>query len=625
MALTAFVNYRLRAGAAETNSGGFDPSLTAGMLTDLAATSATGTAPVVTSATYTFVAGDVGHFLYIAAGTNWTPGWYPIASVTAGAATLTASVDSLRGGALLANNTPLTTSGCATTASPTGGTFTIDYSHGTAPFLSLTDLASTASTTVTSASAPFTPVMIGNLIRLASATGSPVADSAGSRYLAITTYTDASNVVVDKQSGTYTAGVAKVGGSFATFLNLCTGSTGLGTILLTSPLLAGNTIKIWGAGSEDPTAVDFDLSAGYYSAFPNGTTSSRIHFLGINGRPRIDSRGLVFYLNTYAFFKDIYYVQTVGTYTTWGFNSSSTSNIERCVLDQNGFDAVLFHGTSFNCKFINRGSRAAGTQYAYAPSTAYGQVIMGNIFDNIRGGAVSATGGCMYLLNNIITRCRGTTISSVYLAENYTLKGSFIIGNTIDRGEGDGIKISHANDVSNDVIRNNIISNHLGSGKYGINISIGTTAANDSAIAGKIDYNNFYNNTADRNAHSAGLNDVALDPGYTNPYKVATVTMTIASPAVASLTAHGLAANDVISFTTTGALPTGVTAGTPYYVISAGLTADAFEFSATLGGAAVNTSGSQSGTHTLHYYTGTVDYSVGTNMKAVGFPNTFPA
>lgn len=78
-----------------------------------------------------------------------------------------------------------------------------------------------------------------------------------------------------------------------------------------------------------------------------------------------------------------------------------------------------------------------------------------------------------------------------------------------------------------------------------------------------------------------------------------TVTMTLASPGVASFVAHGLQVGDAVYFTTTGALPTGVTANTIYYVIAAGLTADAFEFSATYGGSAVNTSGSQSGVHTL--------------------------
>jgi hypothetical protein len=74
--------------------------------------------------------------------------------------------------------------------------------------------------------------------------------------------------------------------------------------------------------------------------------------------------------------------------------------------------------------------------------------------------------------------------------------------------------------------------------------------------------------------------------------------VTIATPGVVTWTAHGLVAGDAVKFTTTGALPTGITAGTTYYVIAAGLTADTFRISATPGGAAINTSGSQSGVQT---------------------------
>lgn len=80
--------------------------------------------------------------------------------------------------------------------------------------------------------------------------------------------------------------------------------------------------------------------------------------------------------------------------------------------------------------------------------------------------------------------------------------------------------------------------------------------------------------------------------------KTATVTMTIASPCVVSWVGHGQAAGTPISFSTTGALPTGIVAGTVYYVIAAGLTVDAFQVSATLAGTAVTTTGSQSGVHT---------------------------
>lgn len=80
---------------------------------------------------------------------------------------------------------------------------------------------------------------------------------------------------------------------------------------------------------------------------------------------------------------------------------------------------------------------------------------------------------------------------------------------------------------------------------------------------------------------------------------IGTATISFASPAVVSFTAHGLTVNDIVKFSTTGTLPTGLTAGTSYYVISAGLTADTFRVSATQGGSAINTSFSGSGTHTL--------------------------
>lgn len=86
------------------------------------------------------------------------------------------------------------------------------------------------------------------------------------------------------------------------------------------------------------------------------------------------------------------------------------------------------------------------------------------------------------------------------------------------------------------------------------------------------------------------------------------VTVTIASPAVFSYTAHTLVAGGRFLLSTTGLLPTGLSTSTVYYVISAGLTADAFQAALTSGGAAINTSGSQSGVHTL-------------TSEGYGFPN----
>ncbi|CAB4129443.1 hypothetical protein UFOVP118_60 [uncultured Caudovirales phage] len=75
---------------------------------------------------------------------------------------------------------------------------------------------------------------------------------------------------------------------------------------------------------------------------------------------------------------------------------------------------------------------------------------------------------------------------------------------------------------------------------------------------------------------------------------VGAVTITIASPGVVTYASGSAPPNNTqVKFSTTGTLPTGITAGTTYYVVnSSGATSN---ISLTSGGAAINTSGSQSG------------------------------
>jgi len=80
------------------------------------------------------------------------------------------------------------------------------------------------------------------------------------------------------------------------------------------------------------------------------------------------------------------------------------------------------------------------------------------------------------------------------------------------------------------------------------------------------------------------------------PAKTGTVTVTVAAPGVFTWTGHTLSDGDRVKFSTTGALPTGIVAGTTYYVVSSA--PNTFSVAATEGGSAITTSGSQSGTHT---------------------------
>lgn len=81
-----------------------------------------------------------------------------------------------------------------------------------------------------------------------------------------------------------------------------------------------------------------------------------------------------------------------------------------------------------------------------------------------------------------------------------------------------------------------------------------------------------------------------------------TVTISIATPGVITFSGSAPANGTKIVLNTTGALPTGYTKGTEYFVVnSSGSTC---QLSTTSGGSAINTSGSQSGTHTLFVLTG---------------------
>lgn len=81
----------------------------------------------------------------------------------------------------------------------------------------------------------------------------------------------------------------------------------------------------------------------------------------------------------------------------------------------------------------------------------------------------------------------------------------------------------------------------------------------------------------------------------------ATVTISAANPGVVTWASHGLVSGSVVTFTTTGALPSPLTPNTLYYVSQAGNSAGSFELATTPGGTSIDTSaGGDSGTHTAY-------------------------
>lgn len=184
----------------------------------------------------------------------------------------------------------------------------------------------------------------------------------------------------------------------------------------------------------------------------------------------------------------------------------------------------------------------------------------------------------------------------------YTSTGTDAFGDYIvvavvgDRGLGGTTAQTH---TTNEPVRINITKEHIddlfANPTFTGNVTVPTPTVSTDAVTKAYADGLANAGAADSSTTTKGISRLSTAPDVT----IGVATMTMATPGVVSFTAHGLTLNDIVKFTTTGALPTGVTASTPYYVISAGLTANAFQISATQGGSAINTTGSQSGVHTL--------------------------
>lgn len=200
----------VQATGSDNNSGLFDTQ--ANMTSTLSATSANTASPVVTASNYTFTANDVGHFLYVKPSGTWKCGWYKIASVTSGAATLIASVGSVFGG----DKQPNTTVGISINATDSGGTWAVDYTQKNTSLISYTDLVAVTASQLTSAANPFTPNLIGNSIQILSGTGFPP-----NIYIINSLTGSAANFHINFATPGSTGGTGNLGGALATVHKAC--------------------------------------------------------------------------------------------------------------------------------------------------------------------------------------------------------------------------------------------------------------------------------------------------------------------------------------------------------------------------------------------------------------------
>jgi hypothetical protein len=110
-----------------------------------------------------------------------------------------------------------------------------------------------------------------------------------------------------------------------------------------------------------------------------------------------------------------------------------------------------------------------------------------------------------------------------------------------------------------------------------------------SSITGTTQLNGVYGTVANKTTDTFQLTNVVRAV-----YETSTITIT--NPGIVT-TSSALANGDMIVFSTSGALPIGITAGTTYFVVNQ--SGSTCQFATTANGTAINTTGSQSGIHTV--------------------------
>lgn len=606
MALSASTVFEINslATASNVNGGGFNPA-NANMLTDLAATVANTAAPVVTSASYNFKSTDVGNYLYIKSGTSWTPGWYKIISVAANAATLEAAIGSANVTQVVNNRYGTNTViGCATVASPTSGTFTIDYSQSTACITStaVSDYASTgSSTTLTSATAAFTPVMVGNLFKQNTAGTS----SHGlTQWFEIVSYTNATTIVLDRtpNDGTSSAACAgKVGGA----LSLGSSDDAIFELAVSSTTAAARYFIKGGSSISYPLGGAVSTAASGNAVWPvivESYVTTRGDRPSGATRPTLNCGSSQF--TNGANFDWISLIFT-GTNTTSTFSLGASSKVIGCkfintstTANANGLNASGSNNLIQKCEGISyrgKGFNIAASSIDFIDSWAH---------DSNVGIAVATSS--VHISRSIVSSCVTTAINcSSAITGVGVFDGLTVYGAENKTGTG----IVFATGTTNVKIRNCIL--------YGFTTAV--THA-DVQTVGLDNFNNYFNNTADiassdKTKWQKGSADIALDPQFTG---VRQVTGTLATTSNSGNTLVLVGATFVSS---------GVVAGRDYvYISSTGGTAGIYGISSVDSETQLTLDlapGTSSANVSFQITVGQ-DFTPGINMRDTGSLGTFP-
>jgi hypothetical protein len=280
---------------------------------------------------------------------------------------------------------------------------------------------------------------------------------------------------------------------------------------------AGDTVYIRGtagnAGSYPTSSPDYTISS-YLTPAGGNIASGRIKWIGLGVRPTISSPGLGLYGLNYHHFENLYFYAATNANGSNGIlNLTAGSVVHDCVFDLNNQTSQV--GIVAATSEITATEVYGGTTSPTFSSGCYGihangyaVLVNGCRIRHCRDIGLTLPGGGANVLNNII---HGNCLDGVYAPDvTITAGHTRIIGNTIHGNLGEGIHVAGTNGAAVTVIRNNIITGHVQTGKFGIKVATGSS----DARKGVWGWNNVWNNATNYSNVTADATDMSVDPDY---------------------------------------------------------------------------------------------------------------
>lgn len=404
-----------------------------------------------------------------------------------------------------------------------------DYSQQDAAQINPTDLTTSGagSTTLTSASAPFTALMVGNVIHITAGTNFQA------NWYQVVSFTDASNVVLDRTPSSGAAGSVGVG-----YLG---GAISLNSTLddeFFESVVAGNTVWVQKTGSDILLGESVSISSAGTAALGINIEGYEAAHGDLDDATLTDANTPLIicgptFIFTLGAFWNCKFVRLTGSSTAVLVATGGGNKVIGCKSTNTSTTTTRIAMTIGSTSSLIRSEAISYRGYAVSSSGGGSQAYLYNYIHDSDNGIRLQSTGIYRVIGNLIQGCVTAAV-----AITSTPTDVIILQNTLYGQPGvGGIGVSIATGTTNVVLMNNILTE----------FTRGVVHA-DAQTAGYDDFNCYANNDLTNTNWPVGPNTTTNQPTFTNVAEINFSDGTTSGFVVTSATSDFSTVTDGVSF-----------------------------------------------------------------------------